>query len=59
MSHNPVPLSVLILEVMRLVFKTTDGVVEPGSARADERDFAVAANERFRDRWDRRIFGVR
>src|SRR6478736_7521519 len=57
LSHNPVRLSVLLLPVMRLVFKTTDGVVEPGSTRADGSDVSVASTHRFRDRrnrWERR-----
>src|SRR6478752_2735663 len=49
LSHNPVRLSVLLLPVMRLVFKTTDGVVEPGSTRADGSDVSVASTHRFRD----------
>ena len=40
---------VLILEVMRRVFKTSDRAVEPGSGRADERDVWVASTHRFRD----------
>jgi hypothetical protein len=33
----------------RKVFKTTDGVIEPGCSRADERDAWVASTHRFRD----------
>ena len=47
LSHNPVRLSVLLLPVMRLVFKTTDGVVEPGSTRADGSDVSVASTHGF------------
>ena len=35
--------------VMRPVFKTSDRGVEPGSARADERDAWVASTHRYRD----------
>ena len=35
---------------MRRVFKTTDGLVEPGSKRADGSDVWVASLHRFRDR---------
>ena len=49
LPHNPVKLLVLRLQVMRQVFKTSDRLVEPGSTRADDRDFAVASTHRFRD----------
>ena len=49
LSHNPVELLVLILPVMRLVFKTTDRAFEPASVRADGSDVSVASTHRFRD----------
>jgi hypothetical protein len=49
MSHNPVELLVLMLQVMRRVFKTTDRAVEPTSGCADGSDVSVASTHRFRD----------
>ena len=37
------------VSAMRLVFKTGDRLVEPGSARADGSDVPVASTHRFRD----------
>jgi len=49
LSHNPVKLSVLILPVMRQVFKTTRRAVGPGTKRGGPGVVAFSSTHRFRD----------
>ena len=49
LSHNPVELWVLILEVMRRVFKTIGDAVAPSDGVGGQGVVAVSSTHRFRD----------